>query len=88
MLTLYDHISATSKTAFRKMLRTTLEEQFAQTAPLIDALCKDMCADTIYPGHCLARYKDIECVLREASVARFDKSGNAKALQSEASNKC
>ena len=25
--------------------------------------------------------------LREASVARFDKSGNAKALQSEASNK-
>ena len=26
--------------------------------------------------------------LREASVARFDKSGNAKALQSEASNKC
>ena len=26
--------------------------------------------------------------LREASVARFDKSGNAKALQSETSNKC
>lgn len=68
MSTLYDHISATSKSAFRKVLRTTLEEQFAQTAPLIDALCKDMCAETIYPGHCLARYKDVERILRDIEV--------------------
>lgn len=68
MSTLYDHISATSKTAFRKVLRTTLEEQFAKTAPLIDALCKDMCAETIYPGHCLARYKDVERILRDIEV--------------------
>ena len=55
-------------------------------------------------GECLIRYVSIHLCyisrddwynvrfvytyLREASVARFDKSGNAKALQSEASNKC
>lgn len=68
MPTFYDHISATNKTAIRKTLRVTLEEQFAQTTSLVDELCKDICTERIYPQQCLGKYGDIQNVLREIEV--------------------
>ncbi|MBR3983631.1 MAG: hypothetical protein IKJ92_01585 [Bacteroidaceae bacterium] len=65
MPTLYDHISSNSKTAFRKVLRTTMEEQFAQATLLVGMLCKDMCGERIYPLLCRGKYGDIQRVLRE-----------------------
>lgn len=76
MPTLYDHISSNSKTAFRKVLRTTLEKQFAQATSLVGTLCKDMCAERIYPRQCLGQYGDIQKVLREieATFANYAES--------------
>lgn len=76
MPTFYDHISSNSKTAFRKVLRTTLEKQFAQATSLVGTLCKDMCAERIYPRQCLGQYGDIQKVLREieATFANYAES--------------
>lgn len=68
MPTLYDHISSNSKTAFRKVLRTTLEGQFAQATSFVDGLCKDMCAERIYPHQCLGQYGEILKMLHDIEV--------------------
>ncbi len=72
MPTLFDHISSNSKTAFRKVLRTTMEEQFAQAKSFVDGLCKDMCAERIYPHQCLGQYGEILKMLREIEVTFAD----------------
>ena len=68
MPTLYDHISSNSKTAFRKVLRTTLEGQFAKATSLVGTLCKDMCAERIYPHQCLGQYGEILKMLHDIEV--------------------
>lgn len=65
MPTIFDHISAKSKTAIRKTLRASLEDQFAQATSLVDALCGKMYATQIRHEECLKLYKDINCLLRE-----------------------
>lgn len=60
MPTLYDHISSNSKTAFRKVLCSTLKEQFAQ-ATLFVARCVRICVARGYilccVGESMVTYK-------------------------------
>ena len=63
MPTIFDHISAKSKTAIRKTLRASLEEQFAQATSLVDDLCGKMYATQIRHEECLRLYKDIKVLL-------------------------
>lgn len=65
MPTILDHISAKSKTAIRKTLRASLEEQFAQAKSLVDDLCDRMYAAQIQHEECLNLYKDIKSLLSE-----------------------
>ena len=63
MPTIFDHISAKSKTAIRKTLRASLEEQFAQATSLVDDLCGKMYATQIRHEECLRLYRDIKVLL-------------------------
>ena len=69
MPTIFDHISAKSKTAIRRTLRVSLEGQFEQAKTLIDELCGKMYAKIIPHKKCDELYKDIKCLLNDINSA-------------------
>ena len=72
MPTLFDH----TPTAFRKMLRETLEGQFAQASSFINRLCEKMYAKEVLHTTCTELYIDIKSLLTntEATFAYYSES--------------
>ena len=72
MPTLFDH----TPTAFRKMLRETLEGQFAQASSFINRLCEKMYAKEVQHRVCAELYIDIKSLLSntEATFADYSES--------------
>ena len=72
MPTLFDH----TPTAFRKMLRETLEGQFAQASSFINRLCEKMYAKEVQHRVCAELYIDIKSLLTntEATFAYYSES--------------